>query len=545
MPDEGTHVVQDPDEKTHVVRDYVESVFRRGREPMEPIGFTPNWEDQPSRYKTFLGVERFPLPRGTDQPMASAARVLLGTPREGERESVWTLPSLSALLRLSYGILDRRLRVSWNQDSDVRVKYPESLWGRGAASGGGMYPLEIYWVAGNGSPVTPGVYHYSTAHHGFERLLAGDLTDEVRAACADAGDSDGYLLVTVRFWKNSFKYNSFCYHVVTQDAGALLGCWELIARGLGKPLRRAFWFDDERLNRLLGVRTAEESVLAVVPVPFTIGIGTTGPAAPARGVLVDRPSFERSAQTLTFEQVQQVHTAVLADPHERPDAAQLQRLVPRVPADDAGIALPEPLEERMGRDAGEVMRIRRTSFGSFVGSRPLGLDELGTVLAGTMSGQDYVSDSNPAGAGLTGLYVLANRVTGLPSGTYRYDRGGHRLQVVQERRLAEYLQRSYYLSNYNLDQAGAVLAISGRWESTLRTCGSRGYRVLNAEVGALAQTAYVASAALGVGCGVVLGFDNIAIDEAVGLDGTDERTFLFVLLGHERGDRADFEYQLL
>ena len=191
------------------------------------------------------------------------------------------------------------------------------------------------------------------------------------------------------------------------------------------------------------------------------------------------------------------------------------------------------------------MRIRRTSFGSFVGSRPLGLDELGTVLAGTMSGQDYLSDASPAGAGLTGLYVLANRVTGLPCGTYRYDRAGHRLQLVQERRLAEYLQRSYYLSNYNLDQTGAVLAISGRWESTLRTCGSRGYRILNAEVGALAQTAYVASAALGVGCGVVLGFDNIAIDEAVGLDGTDERTFLFVLLGHERRDRADFDYRLL
>ena len=546
MPDEATYVMQGPDEQTRVVHDYVESVFRRGREPMEPVGFTPDWQDQPSRYKTFLGVERFALPRGTDQPLASAARVLFGAPPEDAGESVWTLPSLAALLRLSYGVLDRRLRVSWNQDSDVRVLYPEALWGRGAASGGGMYPLEIYWVAGGGGPVTPGVYHYSTAHHGFERLVAGDLTGEVRAACADAGDSDGYLLVTVRFWKNSFKYNSFCYHVVTQDAGALLGCWELIARGLGKPLRRAFWFDDERLNRLVGVGGDEESVLAVVPVPFTTGtVSAAGPAVPGRGVLVDRPSFERSARTVTFEQVQRVHQAVLADPHERPDAAQLRQLVPHVAADGGGIALPEPLEGRLGRDTGEVMRIRRTSFGSFVGSRPLGLDELGTVLAGTMSGQDYLSDASPAGAGLTGLYVLANRVTGLPCGTYRYDRAGHRLQLVQERRLAEYLQRSYYLSNYNLDQTGAVLAISGRWESTLRACGSRGYRVLNAEVGALAQTAYVASAALGVGCGVVLGFDNIAIDEAVGLDGTDERTFLFVLLGHERRDRADFDYRLL
>ena len=69
--------------------------------------------------------------------------------------------------------------------------------------------------------------------------------------------------------------------------------------------------------------------------------------------------------------------------------------------------------------------------------------------------------------------------------------------------------------------------------------------MINAEVGALAQTAYTAAAALGVGCGAVLGFDNIAIDEAVGLDDGDERTFLFVLLGHERADRADFDYRLV
>lgn len=169
---------------------------------------------------------------------------------------------------------------------------------------------------------------------------------------------------------------------------------------------------------------------------------------------------------------------------------------------------------------------------------------MATVLAGTVSGQRYFSDVVPEEIGLTGLYVLANRVSGLPSGTYRYDGSGHRLRVVSEMPLAEKLQRSYYLSNYNLEQVGAVLAISGRWRSTLDAYGSRGYRVLNSEVGAVAQTAYTAAAALGVGCGAVLGFDNIAIDEWAGLEDGDERTFLFVLLGHERADSADFDYRL-
>jgi SagB-type dehydrogenase family enzyme len=562
-PAEGGDPVSE--DRTQVVSDYVESVFRRGREPMEPVGFSPDWADQPSRHKTYLGVRRFPLPPGAGLPLSGAAEVLFREP-PADQGPPWTTDALAALLRLSCGVLDRRLRVSWNQDSHVRVLYPEALWGRGAASGGGMYPLEVYWVAGPGGPLTPGVYHYASAHHSFERLLAGDLTDEVRAACKSgagtgagtgtgtgSGEADGFLVVTVRFWKNSFKYNSFCYHVVTQDAGALLGTWELIARGMGRRLTRVLWFDDGRLNRLLGLETDQESALAVVPLQFgpsadrAADTARSAPSSDAvdRGDLIDRPSFERSARPRTYEQIQQVHRAVLADRRERPEPAVARSVVPLPPAGGEEVGLPEPLTGQLGRDVGETLRSRRTSFGSFTRSRPLRLDELGTVLAGTVSGQRYLSDVVPDDVGLTGLYVLANRIAGLPSGTYRYDGGGHRLQVVHQMALAEKLQRSYYLSNYNLEQVGAVLAISGRWRSTLDAYGSRGYRVLNCEVGARAQTAYTAAAALGVGCGAVLGFDNIAIDEAVGLGDGDERTFLFVLLGHERADSADFDYRLV
>lgn len=177
--------------------------------------------------------------------------------------------------------------------------------------------------------------------------MAGDLTAEVRDACAGAGSADGFLLVTVRFWKNAFKYNSFCYHVVTQDAGALLGCWELIARATGRRLPRVLWFDDERLNRLLGLVTDEESVLAVVPLPFGPPGAGPQPSAAAggtagRGGPAGRPSFERSARTRTFEQVRQVHRAVLDDRRARPDPAVARRLVP-LPRENGGeVELPRP-----------------------------------------------------------------------------------------------------------------------------------------------------------------------------------------------------------
>lgn len=536
------------DPATAVVSSYAEAVFRRGREPMEPVGFSPDWADQPSRYKTYLGVQRFPLPAGTDLSRAPASQVLLGRDGPGEEDTGWTFASLATLLRMSYGLLDRRLRINWNQDADVRVLYPEALWGRAAASGGGMYPLEIYWVTAGDGPLAPGVYHYSTAHHAFERLAAGTFTDQVRQACPSAGTADGYLLVTVRFWKNAFKYNSFCYHVVTQDCGALLGCWEMVARGMGRRLRSALWFDERPLDALLGVDTEEESVLAVVPVPTdAVPRGDRPARQPGvpRPALTARPSFERSRRVRTFEQVQEVHRAVLADRRPLPDAERVRALAPAPPGGDgAVVALPAPRTDPTGASITDVLCGRHTSFGSFNGARRMRLDELATILAGTLSAQDYTSDTVPADLGLTGLYVLANRVDDLASGTYRYDRDRHALHTIAERPLAMYLQRSYFLSNYNLEQVGAVLAISARLDSTLRTCGSRGYRMLNAEVGAVAQTAYAAAASAGVGCGAVLGFDNVALDEALGLDDGDERTFLFVLLGHERTDSADFAFRL-
>jgi len=534
----GTMSRQD---RARTVRDYAETMFWRGRVPIEPLNFQPNWHDQPSKHKTYLGVPRLPLPAALPD-LGPVSEAFGGEAGKGPD---WTLDSVSALLRLSYGLLDRRLRIGWNQDIDDRVHYEEALWGRGSASGGGMYPLETYWVTGGSGPVAPGVYHYSTAHHALERLLTGDVSGRVREALGEDPGTDQFLLVAVRFWKNSYKYNSFCYHVVTQDAGAMLGSWELVARGLGRPLRRALWFADEPINSLLGLETLDESVLAVVPLPWA---GGDAPARPAGGSerLVDRPFYERSREILRFEQTERAHLATLLDAEEaraRPVAAPGSPVVP-VPV-PAGTHVPLPPPAPGDGELGEVLRRRRSSFGSFTAQPPMSLGELGTVLVGAASAQRYSADVKAADAPLTRLYVLANRVDGLTPGTYAYEADGHRLATIAERDLGTFLQRAYYLTNYNLDQVAAVVAIAASLDSALELFGGRGYRVLNSEVGAVAQTAYVAACAAGVGCGAVLGFDNIAIDECVGLDRSDERTFLFLLLGHERTDPADFDYRLV
>lgn len=168
---------------------------------------------------------------------------------------------------------------NWNQDVAKRTHFEHAVWGRGTASGGGMYPVELYLVSGASGPLLPGVYHYHTGQHVLERLLLGDVGSTVRAALGAAGTGDSFLLAAIRFWKNSFEYNSFCYHVVTQDLGALLGSWELLAGALGVPLRRLLCFDPAPLDRLLGFDSDQEGVFAVVPVEWA----DDGPPADRRG----------------------------------------------------------------------------------------------------------------------------------------------------------------------------------------------------------------------------------------------------------------------
>jgi nitroreductase len=106
------------------------------------------------------------------------------------------------------------------------------------------------------------------------------------------------------------------------------------------------------------------------------------------------------------------------------------------------------------------------------------------------------------------------------------------------------LQWNYFLRNYNLEQAAATIAVIARPHAVIEALGDRGYRLSNADVGAMAQALYVGAAAARIGCGAVLGFDNVAIAEALRIDDTDEWPLLLVMIGNERAGKPTFDYRL-
>ncbi|MEU3725924.1 SagB family peptide dehydrogenase [Streptomyces sp. NPDC031705] len=508
--------------------DYASAIMYRGRVPMEPVDFVPDWADRPRKAKYYPQAETLPLPEPAAEPY----------PAPG-----FTLPLLSGMLQESYGLTGRRLAVQANTDLAALPHYTQANWSRGTASGGGLYPVGVYWAAGAGGPLTPGLYHYAPHQHGLRRLLAGDVTGDVREALGGGpgGDRTQYLVLSVKYWQNSFKYNSFSFHAVSMDVGALVQTWRLWARAYGLRIAPALWFDEERLARLLGVAPEEEGVFAVLPLEWEGG-GQPPAGAPSTGAGVRHRDAERSRTVLAFETLERIHAATLGRAGDRPAPGALDAAAAYPPRGGGPVPLPAPAAPPL--EPAAALRARRSSFGRFDATRAVTAQQLAAALADCAATRPGSEAERPDGPPLTALYAFVNHVEGIEPGSYAYDPAAHALRLVVPGPPGPFLQANYFLSNYNLEQAGAVLVPTVRTTAVLDAVGDRGYRLVGAAVGAVAQTFYTTAAAHGLGAGVALGFDNVSYAEQLGLTGTDEAPLLIMLLGHERPRPADFRHEI-
>ncbi|MFJ6103169.1 nitroreductase family protein [Streptomyces sp. NPDC092359] len=633
--------------------EYADAVLYRGRVPMEPADFVPDWPDGPRRGKFYPGAEPYALPDGDGLADAPARLGLLPPPGgpAGSGAPGFTLPLLSAMLKDSYGLTGRRLGVQANSDLSGLPLYPHANWSRGTAGGGGLYPVSVHWVSGPSGPLTPGVHHYDVHRHAVRRLLTGDVTDRVREALgadapAGALGTDQYLVLGVKYWQTAFKYNSFGYHVVCTDVGTLVQTWRVWAAAHGLRVAPVLWFDEPRLNGLLGADGEEESVFAVVPLRWEDGTaraappggagltvppggagrqvlpggaggstvpGAAGRAAPPRGAgQADSPGaagrsvspdaaggpvppggtartasaagpgrgaspgalartasstgpghdgtgsgrvgpgrdpavrhrdVERSRTVVRFPTVLAMHAATVAGATDRPAPGALAASAARpVPGGGTRIALPTPeLPEVPVR---RVLRNRRSSFGRFDATVPVTPGQLSTVLAAcaaTSLGGDAAPEGTPR---QVRLYAFVNHVGDIAPGAYVYDADAGELSLVVPGPQGRFLQENYFLANYNLEQAGAVLVPTVRTAAVLDAVGDRGYRLAVGTAGAVAQTFYLAASALSLGAGVALGFDNVSFVERLDLAGTEEAPLLIMPLGNERPGPADFRHEI-
>ena len=171
------------------------------------------------------------------------------------------------------------------------------------------------------------------------------------------------------------------------------------------------------------------------------------------------------------------------------------------------------------------------------GNRPLGLDELGTLLhagygvTGTVAGTTQSLRTAPSGGALypLELYVACQRVEGLETGLYHFDPLRHGLEFLRPFEGDSLEELSPYHELFS--SSAAFVAITAMfWRSRFKY-GARAYRFTLLEAGHAAQSLLLAVAALGLGATPIGGFYDRRVDEFLGIDGIYEASLYLVPIG--------------
>jgi SagB-type dehydrogenase family enzyme len=269
--------------------------------------------------------------------------------------------------------------------------------------------------------------------------------------------------------------------------------------------------------------------------------------------LLDSPlpgyrTYQRSRRPFRLPLVEQTHQSTLITEEPRPASSDISRArCEALACAGETIRLAAPNLELLNKGLQQVLLDRKSSSGRMLSQRPLAQEQLSTLLRSVVYGKDYNSDVKASASedGCTRLALMVNHVRDVPSGVYNYDAGQDALCTVRQGEFFTELQQKYSLQNYNLEQPAAVIAIIGSFARTLEVFGNRGIRILNAEAGAVAQQVYLAAASLGLGCGAILGFKNVEVNQLYGIAGSDQSVLLLLLVGTERSTQGDFDYSLL
>jgi oxazoline/thiazoline dehydrogenase len=205
-----------------------------------PMSFHPIALPRPDMHTLFF----------RDMPL-TAALELRASIRERTQWMI-TLPELGAFLYRSARV---RKRDTYQELELTSRPYP---------SGGASYELEIYPIVDRCIGLLSGVYHYDPLAHALEPLLEANPITEIllqQAYSATAGIARPQILlvITARFQRVSWKYESIAYATVLKGVGVLYQTMYLVATAMRLAPCAIGAGDSDLFHLILGNDYYEES----------------------------------------------------------------------------------------------------------------------------------------------------------------------------------------------------------------------------------------------------------------------------------------------
>jgi SagB-type dehydrogenase family enzyme len=163
-----------------------------------------------------------------------------------------TLDQLSQLLWAAQGITEER------------------GFKRAAASGGALYPMDIYAVVGRAAVegLQPGIYHYEPEGHTISLLLEGDLREYLARASLHQmwmARAPLNLVVTAEYSRITSKYGERGVRYALMEAGHVSQNIFLQAEALGLGAGIVGAFHDDEVIQVMKILQSHEPLL-IMPV---------------------------------------------------------------------------------------------------------------------------------------------------------------------------------------------------------------------------------------------------------------------------------------
>ena len=455
-----------------------------------------DWNNQPSSFKIYPALEGRRLP--TELASSEVAALSALRSPDGTEGTDLDLRRLAGLLYYSAGITKRGI-VPGGQ-----------IFFRAAACTGALYHIELYLVCGDMEGLEAGVYHFGPHDFSLRQLRRGDY----RKALVDASGNEpavaeapAILVTSSVYWRNAWKYQSRAYRHSYWDSGTMLSNLLAMGKAYGVPLQVVTNFVDDDVNDLLGLDTAREAALHLVPVGRgSIAASDAIPEMAALGLEV----ASYSAREVEYPQIIEAHesgTLATAD-----EAAELRGAPPVVDGDRPTgqlIRLEQLPDGEKPDELIEPVIVRRGSSRRFR-REPITFAQLSTILK--CGSQDIPADFlDYPGSGITQAYIIANNVNGLSAGSYVYH---PHMKAMEQLKEGEFKQEAGYLGlqqELPADASANVYFLTDL-NAVLERYGNRGYRMAQTEAAIRAGKMYLAAYALRLGASGLTFFDDDVTD---------------------------------
>ncbi len=441
-----------------------------------------DWSNQPHPFKEYKGLDRVELPRTVDGPQAPLDAMSRGDSGAADPEKT-TLPVLSRVFSLSAGLTTRS-----------RMPGGE-FFHRSVPSAGGLYPSELYAAIRKVPGIEDGLYHYSVARHSLTRLRSGGFSRNDEPCLV--------FFVTAIFFRSSWKYRDRAYRYHLLDSGHLVESLSLALRSQSLPAAADYDFDDEQVNRFLGIDADREVCLAKATV--------FGDVAPATDLPPVRPEASRTAARETdYPLLNEIHTLTSAAASAPPPSPDL----PAGGATSHGLGKPLAKPEMGFTDTILLRRSRR----NFV---PHGMDrgKLSALIQFLCPPTESPYDDALSVGFLTG------EVSDVEPGLYWLDRKEKAWTLSRKGRFIPQTTR-ICLDQGWLANAACHVFFAADLDALDTTCGPRGYRYAMLTAGRLGHRVYLGATALELACCGIGAFYDPEAADLLGLEGGQRMLYL-------------------